>query len=159
MARPRQYWLMKSEPSVFSIDDLKDAKDQTTCWDGVRNYQARNFLKTQINVGDGVLYYHSNTELPGISGEAVIVREGYPDHTAFDPQDIHYDPKSEPKNPTWYRVDVKFVRRCKEIITLKRLRTVPTLKNILVLKRGMRLSVQPVKEQEWKVIMKFPEWE
>ena len=149
---------MKSEPSVFSIDDLRCTKDQTTCWDGVRNYQARNFLKNQIEAGDGVLYYHSNAKPSGITGEAVIVREGYPDHTAFDPQDIHYDPKSNSKNPIWYMVDVKFVRICKGIITLKRLKMEPSLKNMLVLKRGMRLSVQPVTQQEWKAIMKLPAW-
>ena len=157
MARTRRYWLMKSEPTVFSIRDLRSAKNQTTCWDGVRNYQARNYLRDEIKVGDGVLYYHSGFEPIGIAGEAVVVREGYPDTTAFDPNDIHYDPKSDPQNSTWYRVDVKFVRACKEIITLKRLREIPALRKMMVLRRG-RLSVQPVTREEWKVIMKLPEW-
>jgi predicted RNA-binding protein with PUA-like domain len=158
MARPRGYWLMKSEPGVFSIDDLRRAENRTTCWDGVRNYQARNFLKNDIKVGDGVLFYHSSAEPTGIAGEAVVVREGYPDDTAFDPKDIHYDPKSDPNRPTWYRVDVKFVRACKEIITLARLREIPALSRMKVLQRGMRLSVQPVTAEEWRVIMNLPEW-
>ncbi|HLB94998.1 MAG TPA: EVE domain-containing protein, partial [Nitrospiria bacterium] len=101
--------------------------------------------------------YHSGFEPIGIAGEAVVVREGYPDTTAFDPNDIHYDPRSDPKNPSWYRVDVKFVRAGKEIITLKRLREIPALRKMMVLRRG-RLSVQPVTREEWKVIMKLPEW-
>jgi predicted RNA-binding protein with PUA-like domain len=144
---------MKSEPNVFSIDDLRKSKNQTTCWDGVRNYQARNFLRDEIKVGDGVLYYHSNVEPVGIAGEAVVVRGGYPDYTAFDPKDVHFDPKSDPKNPTWYRVDVKFVRACKEGVTLKRLKEIPALKKMMVVQRGTRLSVQPVTLEEWSVIM------
>lgn len=155
----RRYWLMKSEPKVFSIDDLKKAKNKTTCWDGVRNYQARNFLRDQLKIGDGVLYYHSSAESTGIAGEAVVAREGYADDTAFNPKDIHYDPKSDRKKPTWYRVDVKYVRSCIRIITLKRLKEVPRLKEMMVVQRGARLSVQPVSPQEWKVIMHLPEWE
>ena len=158
MKRPRKYWLMKVEPDVFSIHDLKGAKNQTTFWDGVRNYQARNFLRDEIKIGDGVLFYHSNADPSGIAGEAVVVKEGYPDHTAFDPNDIHYDPKSDPKNPAWYMVDIRYVRACKELIPLDRLREVPALKEMLVLKRGMRLSVQPVTAKEWEVIAKLPEW-
>ncbi len=154
----RRFWLMKSEPSVFSIQDLRAAPQQTTCWDGVRNYQARNFLRDEIRVGDGVLYYHSNTDVIGIAGEAVVVRAGYPDFTAFDPKDVHYDPKSQPDQPTWYMVDVKFVRVAKGVITLDRLRSIAALKNMVLLQRG-RLSVQPVRPEEWKQIMQLPEWE
>ncbi|MBI5197631.1 MAG: EVE domain-containing protein [Nitrospirae bacterium] len=158
MTRPRKYWLMKVEPGVFSIHDLKGAKNRTTFWDGVRNYQARNFLRDEIKIGDGVLFYHSNADPSGIAGEAIVVKEGYPDHTAFDPNDIHYDPKSDPENPTWYMVDIRFVRACKGLVTLDRLREILALKEMLVLKRGMRLSVQPVTAKEWEVIAKLPEW-
>jgi predicted RNA-binding protein with PUA-like domain len=158
MTRTRRFWLMKSEPTVFSIDDLRRAERQTTCWDGVRNYQARNFLRDDIKTGDGVLYYHSSVEPVGIGGEAVVVRDGYPDFTAFDPDDVHYDPKSDFHNPTWYMVDVKFVRACEDGITLKRLKSLSALRSMLVVQRGQRLSVQPVTAAEWRVIMGLPEW-
>lgn len=154
----RRYWLMKSEPEVFSIDDLMRAEGQTTCWEGVRNYQARNFLRDELQVGDGVLFYHSNARPSGIAGEAVVVRAGYPDEAAFDPQSPYYDPKSDPDRPTWYRVDVRRVRSCKEIIALERLRGIRALKKMKVLQRGQRLSVQPVAPEEWEAIMKLPEW-
>ena len=147
---------MKSEPNVFSIEDLR--KYTLTPWDGVRNYQARNFLRDDIKAGDGVLYYHSNVEPVGIAGEAVVVRDGYPDYTAFDPDDAHYDPKSDPQKPTWYMVDVKFVRACEDGITLKRLKSLSALRSMLVVQRGQRLSVQPVATAEWRVIMGLPEW-
>ncbi len=146
---------MKSEPSVFSIDDLKTCK--VTCWDGVRNYQARNFMRDEMKIGDGVLFYHSNTQPSGIAGLAKVVKESYPDYTAFDPKDVHYDPKSDPGKPTWYMVDVKFVRTCKSIIPLDRFKAIPTLKNMALFKYG-RLSVQPVTPQEWKIILSLPEW-
>jgi predicted RNA-binding protein with PUA-like domain len=158
MGRARRFWLMKSEPHVFSIDDLRRAEGQTTCWDGVRNYQARNFLRDEIKSGDGVLYYHSNSQPLGIAGEAVVARDGYPDFTAFDPDDPHYDAKSDPSHPTWYMVDVRFVRACKALITLDRLKSIPALGSMLVLRRGMRLSVQPVTAREWDVVMALPEW-
>lgn len=156
--RPRRYWLMKSEPDVFSIDDLRRAPGRTTCWDGVRNYQARNFLRDDFSVGDGVLYYHSDADPPGIAGEAVVTRAGYPDPTAFDRRDVHYDPKSDPARPTWYAVDVTYVRSCRLLITLARLRQVKALRSMLVLRRGMRLSVQPVTAAEWRAMMRLPEW-
>ena len=149
---------MKSEPNTFSINDLKLAKHQTTFWEGVRNYQARNFLRNAIKVGDGILFYHSNSHPSGIAGEAVIVREGYPDHTAWDQHSVYYDPKSDRGNPVWYMVDVKFVRACKKVITLKRLRAVHSLRQMMVLKRGSRLSIQPVTSTEWKAILGLPEW-
>lgn len=158
MVRGRRFWLMKSEPEAFSIEDLRRAKDRTTCWDGVRNYQARNLLRDEIKTGDGVLYYHSNAKPPGIAGEAVVVRDGYPDFTAFDPEDPHYDPKSDAGRPTWYMVDVRFVRACKALISLDRLKPIPALESMLVVRRGMRLSVQPVTEREWAVVTALPEW-
>jgi predicted RNA-binding protein with PUA-like domain len=154
----RRFWLLKSEPAVFSIEDLKNSKKGTACWDGVRNYQARNFLRDDLKIGDGVLYYHSNTDMIGVAGEAVVVREGYPDRTAFDPSDIHYDPKNNPAKPTWFTVDIQFIRKTGEIIPLKKLRSFPSLKKMKVLQLGMRLSVQPVTPEEWAIIMAFPEW-
>jgi len=157
-ARPRRFWLMKSEPDVFSIEDLRAAPGRTTTWDGVRNYQARNFLRDTLAAGDGVLFYHSSAEPPGIAGEATVVRAGYPDPTAFDRRDVHYDSKSNPARPTWYAVDVTFVRACRPLITLDRLRGMKALRAMLVLRRGMRLSVQPVTAAEWRAIMTLPEW-
>jgi predicted RNA-binding protein with PUA-like domain len=148
---------MKSEPTVFSIDDLRQAKGRTTCWDGVRNYQARNFLRDDLHIGDGVFFYHSNTDPVGIAGEAMVVRAGYPDPTAFDRKDVHYDPKSDAARPTWYAVDVKFVRACREIITLGRLKQIPALKTMMVLQRT-RLSVQPVSPEQWRIVLALPEW-
>ncbi|MCL5055889.1 MAG: EVE domain-containing protein [Firmicutes bacterium] len=155
----RQFWLMKSEPSAFSIEDLKKAENQTTSWDGVRNYQARNFMRDKMRVGDRVLFYHSSANPSGIVGECSVVREAYPDHTAWDPENIHYDPKSLPEHPIWYMVDVKLIKTCREIITLEKLRKTHGLKNMMVLKKGSRLSVQPVTPDEWKIIMNLPEWE
>jgi predicted RNA-binding protein with PUA-like domain len=145
--RLHRFWLMKSEPDVFSIDDLRRAPGRTTMWDGVRNYQARNFLRDQFAAGDGVLFYHSSAEPPGIAGEATVTRAGYPDPTAFDLA-----------QPTWYAVDVRFVRACRSLITLARLRKIPALRSMLVLRLGMRLSVQPVTAAEWRAIMALPEW-
>jgi predicted RNA-binding protein with PUA-like domain len=158
VAVARKFWLMKSEPDVFSIDDLRRAARQTTCWDGVRNYQARNMLRDEIRRGDGVLFYHSSVDPPGVAGEAVVVREGYPDITAFDPSDPHYDAKSDPTRPTWYMVDIRFVRASHTLITLDRLKAMPPLRDMLVVRRGIRLSVQPVTPGEWNVITALPEW-
>ncbi|MBI1819784.1 MAG: EVE domain-containing protein [Nitrospirae bacterium] len=129
---PKRYWLLKSEPNTFSLKDLKNSEGRTACWDGVRNYQARNFLRDDLKIGDGVLFYHSSVDPVGIAGEAAVVREGYPDKTAFDPSDIHYDSKSNQKKPTWFTVDIQFVRGCREIITLKKLRSLPSLKEMKV---------------------------
>lgn len=158
MAAARRFWLMKSEPDAFSIEDLRRADRQTTCWDGVRNFQARNLLRDELAVGDGVLFYHSSADPPGVAGEAVVVRAGYPDTTAFEKKDPHYDPKSDPQNPTWYMVDVKFVRACRSLITLDRLKTIPALRSMMVVQKGRRLSVQPVTLQEWNTVMALPEW-
>jgi predicted RNA-binding protein with PUA-like domain len=146
---------MKSEPNVFSIDDLKACK--VTCWDGVRNYQARNFMRDEMRVGDGVLFYHSNAQPSGIAGLAEVAKEAYLDYTAFDPKDVHYDPKSNPAHPTWYMVDVKYVKSCKSIIPINRLRATPGLKNMTLFRYG-RLSVQPVTPEEWRIILSLPEW-
>jgi predicted RNA-binding protein with PUA-like domain len=144
---------MKSEPDVYSITDLQ--RDGTTCWDGVRNYQARNFMRDDMQVGDGVLFYHSNSQPMGIYGVARVVREAYPDHTAFDPSDPHYDPKSDPASPTWLMVDVGYVGTFKEPVTLATLKATPALEKMLVIQRGSRLSVQPVTREEWDTIMRL----
>lgn len=154
-AATRRYWLMKSESSVFSIEDLRRCR--TTCWDGVRNFEARNSLRDMIRVGDGVLVYHSNTEPVGIAGMAEVVRGGYPDSTALDPRDHHYDPKSTPERPIWYMVDVRFVKACREIIAPKRLRAIPALRQMILFRKS-RLSVQPVTTKEWAVITRLSEW-
>jgi predicted RNA-binding protein with PUA-like domain len=151
MAREKRYWLMKSEPNVYAIADLQ--RDGTTCWDGVRNYQARNFMRDDMRVGDGVLFYHSNAKPMGIYGVAEVVREAYADDTAFDPSDPHYDAKSDPANPTWMMVDVGYVGTFKEPIPLATLKQTPGLENMPVVQRGSRLSVQPVSREEWELVM------
>ena len=119
---PRQYWLFKSEPESFSIDDLMNAPDRTTGWDGVRNYQARNFLRDSVQVGDGVLYYHSNADPSGVAGVAVVVRAGHPDPSAFDPTSTYHDPRSDPANPTWFQVAIQGVKKVEPLLDLARLR-------------------------------------
>jgi len=152
MSKKRKYWLMKSEPSAFSIDDLMQASDQTTCWDGVRNYQARNFMR-DMTVGDRVFFYHSNADPPGIVGIAEVVKTAYPDPTQFDTQDTHYDPQSEPSSPRWAMVDIRLVRKFSRSLTLDMLRKERTLKDMVLLRKGSRLSVQPVSPQEWTHIL------
>jgi len=149
-----KYWLMKSEPGSFSIEDLKKSPKKTTCWDGVRNYQARNFMR-EMRKGDGILFYHSSTDPAGIVGTAEVVRTAYPDHTGLDPKDEHYDPKSTPENPIWEMVDIRFVRQFVETITLDELRQVPGLESMELLRKGSRLSVQPVSPGEWEIISKL----
>ncbi|MBX9722285.1 MAG: EVE domain-containing protein [Candidatus Obscuribacterales bacterium] len=151
----RNYWLVKSEPEVFSIKDLEKAPKKTTFWDGVRNYQARNTLRDSMKLGDLVFFYHSNADPPGIVGVTEVVKEGYPDHTAFDPEDDHYDPKSDKSKPTWYMVDLKHVQTFKHELSLDLLREVKALKNMVLLQKGSRLSVQPVSESEWDAVMKL----
>ena len=146
-----QYWLMKTEPEAYSIDDFK--RDRTTYWDGVRNYQARNFLRDQIKPGDGVLFYHSNAEPSGIAGIAKVARGGYPDPSAFDPNDVHYDPASSKEKPAWYVVDIQYVKKFKQLIPLDALKKTKGLEKMLLLRPGQRLSVQPVTEKEWRVIL------
>jgi predicted RNA-binding protein with PUA-like domain len=149
------YWLVKSEPDVFSIDDLAAAPKRMTHWDGVRNYQARNFMRDQMKRGDRVFFYHSNSAEPGIVGIAEVVREGYPDHTAFDARDPHYDPDSDPENPRWYMVDLRFERKLGRLISLRELKGYADgeLDGLALLKRGNRLSVLPVTEKQWRFIL------
>jgi predicted RNA-binding protein with PUA-like domain len=128
-------------------------RDGKTCWDGVRNYQARNFMRDDMRVGDRVLFYHSNAQPMGIYGVAEVVREAYPDHTAFDPADPHYDPKSDPANPAWMMVDIGYVGTFTAPITLVMLKQTPGLEKMLVIQRGSRLSVQPVSREEWEIVL------
>jgi predicted RNA-binding protein with PUA-like domain len=151
MARKKRYWLMKSEPETYSIADLK--RDGKTCWDGVRNYQARNLMRDEMRVGDGVLFYHSREKPMGVYGIAEIVREAYPDDSAFDPQDKHYDPKSDPANPTWMMVDIGYVGTLETPVTLDMLKQTPGLEKMMVTQRGSRLSVQPVTKKEWDIVL------
>lgn len=147
-----KYWLMKSEPSCFSIDDLLTAPHQTTHWDGVRNYQARNFIRDEMSIGDLVFFYHSNCNPPGIIGIAEIVTAAYPDYTAFDPHSEHPDPKSNPDNPRWYMVDIRFKEKFKELIPLDTLKRYPELEKMPLVRKGNRLSVSPVSKEEWLFI-------
>lgn len=146
----KNYWLMKCEPDSYSIDDLK--RDKKTYWDGVRNFQARNFMRDQMQVGDLILYYHSNAEPSGVAGIARIFKTGYPDFSAWDPKDTHYDPKSTPKKPLWYMVDLEFVEKFKHFVSLEEIKASPSLKDMLVVKRGQRLSVQPVEKGDFEII-------
>jgi predicted RNA-binding protein with PUA-like domain len=147
------YWLMKSEPSVFGIDDLKAKPQRTSFWDGVRNYQARNFMRDGMKKGDKVFFYHSSCPEPGIVGIATIAREAYPDATAFDKKSPYYDPKSTPDKPIWMGVDVKFVKQFKRVISLEELKQEPRLDGFTLLRRGNRLSVMPVSEEHWDVVL------
>lgn len=153
---PKKYWLMKSEPESFSIHDLANAPKQTMVWDGVRNYQARNFMR-EMKVGELAFFYHSNANPPAIAGIMEIVRAAYPDHTAFDPDDHHFDSKSLPANPRWDMVDVKFVSAFETPLSLNELRENSTLQAMELLRVGSRLSVQPVRDKEWKTIIKLNE--
>jgi predicted RNA-binding protein with PUA-like domain len=151
-AGERRYWLVKSEPTTFSFDDLLARPDQTTFWDGVRNYTARTFLRDGMKLGDRVFFYHSNAEPSAIVGICEVVREGYPDHTALDPKDPHFDPDSDPNDPKWFMVDLRAVRRLPRPLPLPELRARKELAGMALLRIG-RLSVSPVRAQEWRVIM------
>lgn len=146
-----QYWLMKSEPDVYSIDDLK--KEKTDHWEGIRNYQARNFMRDEMRKGDLAFFYHSSCEEPGIVGIMKIHKTAYPDFTAFDPDEKYYDPKSDPENPRWLMVDVRYVRKLKRNISLKELKLHEALGNMRLLQRGNRLSITPISEKEWNYIL------
>jgi predicted RNA-binding protein with PUA-like domain len=147
------YWLMKSEPDTFSIESLAATRAKTAAWDGVRNFQARNFLRDQMKKGDLAFFYHSSCAEPGIVGIVKVVREGYPDHTAFERAHEHYDPDSDPQQPRWYMIDVKLERKFARTITLEELRTHATrLPHMVLLKRGNRLSITPVTQEEWQFI-------
>jgi predicted RNA-binding protein with PUA-like domain len=151
---PARYWLVKSEPNCFSIHDLAKSPKQTTFWDGVRNYQARNFMR-EMKIGDGVLYYHSSTEPMAIVGTAVVVRQSYPDHTALDPKNDHFDPKSSTENPIWEMVDIQLTQIFDRPLTLSELRGAKQLAKMELLRQGSRLSVQPVTEKEWQTVMEL----
>ncbi|MBA2079590.1 MAG: EVE domain-containing protein [Rhodanobacter sp. 68-29] len=149
--RPRHYWLMKSEPDTFSIDDLKRKKQEA--WDGVRNYQARNHMRDGMRVGDKVFFYHSSCAEPGIVGIAAVATDAYPDPSQFDPRSKYFDPGSTRDNPRWMLVDVKFVKKLKRTITLKELQGDATLDGMVLLRKGSRLSVQPVEAAHWEHIV------
>lgn len=149
------YWLMKSEPSSFSIDDLAKAPRRTTVWDGVRNFQVRNMLRDQIKQNDLAFFYHSGNNEPGIAGTVKVSRSGYVDASAFDPKDHHFDPRSTEEKPLWYCVDVTLAERFKRIATLSELRRHAALKDMLILRRGNRLSITPVSAKHWQYILKL----
>lgn len=151
----KKYWLVKSEPSAFSIDDLAKSKNKTTYWDGVRNYQARNFMRDEMKVGDLVLFYHSNADPNAVVGYCEVVKEGYPDFSAFDPDDKHFDPKSKEEQPTWIMVDIKLKKKFKTPATLTEIKNNPKLKNMRLVQRGNRLSVMPVEKKEFDEILKM----
>jgi predicted RNA-binding protein with PUA-like domain len=154
-----QHWLLKSEPDVFGIDDLERAPKRTTGWEGVRNYQARNMMRDGMRKGDLAFFYHSSCEVPGIAGIVKVVRESYADPTQFDPKSEYYDAASTPDEPRWFCVDVQFVRRIEPLITLSELREHASgaLREMVVLKRGNRLSVTPVSDAEWRFILSLRE--
>jgi len=150
-----RYWLMKTEPDVFSIGDLE--KKKTTLWDGVRNYQARNFMMNDMEPGDVVLFYHSSTEPPGVAGLAKVSAEAQPDPTSFDKKSEYYDPATSPEKPRWFCVEVSFVKKYKNFVSLDQIRKTKGLEKMLVLKRGQRLSIQPVTKAEYDIISKLAE--
>jgi predicted RNA-binding protein with PUA-like domain len=149
-----KYWLMKSEPSEGSIDDVAKAPRKTVPWVGVRNYQARNYMRDDMQPGDGVLFYHSSCPEPGIAGLAEVASKAYPDATQFDPKSHYFDAKSAPDAPRWVHVDVKLVRKTR-LLPLAEMREAPTLASLLMLKRGNRLSITPVTPEEWRAVLKL----
>ena len=150
-------WLIKSEPSAFSIEDLKNAPNGTDHWDGIRNYQARNLMRDEMKRGDRVLFYHSSADPTAVVGTAQVVREAYPDHTALDPDSKYFDPKSMSENPRWVMVDIQFESQFAVPLTLAELRKLPQLNDMMLLKKGQRLSIQPVTEEEFETIVRHAE--
>ena len=151
----KNYWLVKSEPNAYSIEDL--VKDRKTHWDGVRNYQARNFMRDDMKKGDHVLFYHSNANPTAVVGVCEVAKEGYPDFTAFDPDEKHYDPKSSEEKPTWIMVDIKLAKKLKRPVALSEIKEHPKLQNMRLVQRGNRLSVIPVEKKEFDLIVKLSE--
>jgi predicted RNA-binding protein with PUA-like domain len=148
-----KYWVMKSEPDVFGIDDLQARPRKTEHWDGVRNYQVRNMMRDEMRKGDLAFFYHSSCAVPGIAGIAKIVKEAYPDPSQFDPESKYHDPRSKPDNPAWLMVDVQFVRKFPRVITLVELKAQAALEGMRLLQKGNRLSILPVSEEEWNLIL------
>jgi predicted RNA-binding protein with PUA-like domain len=157
MKNTANYWLLKTEPNTFSIDDLAKLPKQTSPWDGVRNYQARNMLRDDIQKGNLAFFYHSSCAVPGVAGVVEVVRGGYPDAAAWDPESPYYDPKSTPENPIWYRVDVRLIKVFSHIVTLQQLRQTPQLEEMVLLRKGNRLSVMPVTKNQFEQILKLSE--
>jgi predicted RNA-binding protein with PUA-like domain len=153
MARAKRYWLLKCEPEAYNIDDL--ARDGEATWEGVRNFQARNTMRDDMKVGDGVLFYASNAEPSGVTGVAEVSREGYPDSFAFQKGHKYFDPKSDPENPTWYMVDIRFVEKFPAIVPLAELKAAKGLEKMVVTQKGSRLSVQPVTKKEHEIVLKL----
>ena len=149
----RKYWLFKSEPTAYSFSDLLGEPEQTAEWDGVRNYQARNFMRDEMKIGDGVLFYHSSTGSRSVVGTARVFREAYPDDTAWDPSSNHYDPKSTPENPIWYMVDIRAEQEFSRPVTLVEIKQTPRLQSMLLVRRGVRLSILPVTKDQWDEII------
>lgn len=148
-----KYWIFKSEPSTYSINDMM--RDVTTYWNGVRNYQARNFLRDDVKIGDQVLFYHSSCEVPAVVGLCEVVKNGYPDFTAFDPKSEYFDSKSKMKEPTWFMVDIKFVKKFRNPVTLQNIKSNPKLKNLKLVQKGNRLSIIPITKDEFDEILKM----
>jgi predicted RNA-binding protein with PUA-like domain len=154
MAKKMNYWLIKSEPDAFSIDDLKNAPAKTEHWDGIRNYQARNFMRDGMQPGDQAFFYHSNCKPPGIVGICEVVSGAYPDHTAFDPDEKYYDAKSDPENPRWLMVDVKYRRKTRRMIDLGEIKEYAAqLEDFPLIRKGNRLSIMPVSKEHWDFIL------
>ena len=149
-----KYWLLKSEPDVFSIDDLYNCKDRTEPWDGIRNYQARNFMRDEMKIDDQCFFYHSNCKLPGIVGIMTVVSNAYPDKTQFDKKSKYFDPKSKPGKPTWINVDVKFKKKL-NLVSLETMKNHSSLKDLLILRKGNRLSITPIIKLHWDYIIKL----
>jgi predicted RNA-binding protein with PUA-like domain len=149
----KKYWLLKSEPDVFSLDDLKNCKNKTTYWDGVRNYQARNYLRDEMKKGDGIFFYYSSSDPMGIFGICEVTKEGYPDHTQFDRKNPHYFPSASLENPVWFMVDIKLIKIFHKPVTLQLIKDNPKLKNMKLIQKGNRLSVMPVLKGEWDEII------
>lgn len=148
-----QYWLMKSEPYILSIDDLQNTPKQTVAWEGVRNYQARNYMRDQMCIGDLMFFYHSSCTPPGIVGIAEIVSQAYPDYTALDPTSPYFDKRSTANNPRWFMVDVRFKKKFPQMLSLQTLRQYPQLQKMILLRKGNRLSIMPVSSEEWTFIV------